>query len=401
MDHGGSPDAKSSNPTGPTPDAPAPRPTLKLKPGAERRVAGGHPWVYANEIEAGADTRALPAGALVGLRDAQDRDLGTAAFDPGALVVGRLLDRDAAALIDADWIAARLRRAAAIRDALYAEPYYRLIHAEADGLPGVIVDRYGDVFACQLNASWASMRPDAMRAALALAFPGARVVLKDDDAASGGDVVPLRENGAAFFADLAGGQKTGWFFDQRENRAAAAALAADRRVLDVYCYAGGFGVLAAAAGAAEVTLIDRSRGALDLAKRAAAENGVADRVSTRKADGFAALERLASDGAVFDLVICDPPAFAKARKDRQAAEKAYRKLARLAAAVTADGGWLVLGSCSQPIDMPTFAKACSRGLADKRRSARLLRAAGAGPDHPRHPFLDESEYLKTLTYALD
>lgn len=401
METGASPAAKSSSPTERKPDESGLRPVLRLKPGAHRRVAAGHPWIYANEIVASADTRGATPGSFVTLEDADGRSLGAAAFDPSGLVVGRVLDADPNAAIDAGWIAGRLRRAAAIRDALFDGPYYRLIHAEADGLPGVIVDRYGDVFAVQLNASWAEMRGAAFDAALADVFPGARIVRRGNDAEGAADVVPLRENGAQFFADVGGGQKTGWFYDQRDNRAAAAALAPGRRVLDVYCYAGGFGVLTATAGAASVTLVDRSKSALDLAMRAASANGVADRVETCKSDGFAALERLAKDGARFGLVICDPPAFAKARKDVQAAEKAYRKLARLAAGVVEAEGWLVLGSCSQPIDEPNFRKACARGIAEAKRPARLIRSAGAAADHPRHPFLDESGYLKTLTYALD
>ncbi|WP_044560170.1 class I SAM-dependent rRNA methyltransferase, partial [Azospirillum sp. B4] len=210
-----------------------------------------------------------------------------------------------------------------------------------------------------------------------------------------------KENGATFFADPAGGQKTGWFYDQRDNRAFFANLAQGRSVIDFYSYCGGFGVLAATRGAARTVLVDRSAGALELAGKAAAANGVADKVELRKADAFAELERLVEAGETFDVVICDPPAFVKSKKDLANGSRAYRKLAKLGAQITAPGGILLVASCSHNMPPETFADLVAKGLGDARRQGRILRFAGAGPDHPVHPLLPESAYLKAEVFALD
>jgi 23S rRNA (cytosine1962-C5)-methyltransferase len=209
--------------------------------------------------------------------------------------------------------------------------------------------------------------------------------------------VGVVENGARYFADPAGGQKTGWYYDQRDNRAFMAALARNKSVLDAYCYTGGFAIALARGGATEVSAIDSSAPALALAEEAAAANGAERICNFVKADVFEELERLA--GA--ELLIADPPPFVKARKDLEPGAKAYRKLARLAAGVTAPGGFLCLCSCSHNIPMERFANECAIGIIRTGRRATLIRQAGAGPDHPVHPMLPETAYLKTLVFALD
>jgi 23S rRNA (cytosine1962-C5)-methyltransferase len=209
------------------------------------------------------------------------------------------------------------------------------------------------------------------------------------------------ENGARFLADATGGQKTGWFYDQRDNRRAVAAVSNGARVLDLYTYAGGFGTLAALGGAVQVTMVDRSEGALDLARRAAAANGVADRCRFEKAEAFAHLEALAAAGERYGVVIADPPAFAKSRKDVPVALKGYRKVARLSAELVAPGGVLLAASCSHNVTPENFLEETARGLADAGRTGRIVRAAGAAGDHPLHPHLPESAYLKALLIALD
>jgi 23S rRNA (cytosine1962-C5)-methyltransferase len=211
----------------------------------------------------------------------------------------------------------------------------------------------------------------------------------------------VEENGARYVADLAAGQKSGWYYDQRDNRAFMAGLAAGGRVLDAYCYSGGFGVLAAARGAAEVTGIDSSEPALVLAREAAAQNDVAVRCRFVKADVSGELERMGREGKRFDIVIADPPPFAPSRKDVEPGARAYRKLARLAASVVAPDGFLMLASCSHNISAERFAAECAAGLARAERQGRLIRQAGAGVDHPVHPMLPETAYLKTLVYALE
>ena len=202
-----------------------------------------------------------------------------------------------------------------------------------------------------------------------------------------------------YFADLASGQKTGWYYDQRDNRAFMAGLARGKSVLDAYSYTGGFGLAAAKAGAKETICLDSSAPALALADESAAANGVS--IKAVKADVFEELERLAAAKETFDIVIADPPPFVRARKDLEPGAKAYRKLARLAASVTAPGGFLLLASCSHNIPMERFAAECAAGLSRAERRGALIRQAGAGADHPVHPMLPETAYLKALVYALD
>ena len=390
------------------------RPVVRILPGRGKRVRGGHPWVYSNEIEMTAEAKALPPGSVVALGDAGGGVIGAAMFNPRPLVSARVLTRTSGEAIDAAWIAARLERARALRDRLYDRPFYRLIHAEADGLPGLVVDRYGDLCVAQLNAAGMDRLAGEIVGALRLVLAPAGIVLRRDGggrALEGLDEAPAEifgdvpaaaeivENGVAFLADPAGGQKTGWFFDHRENRARAARLAGNLRMLDLYCYLGGFGLQAAAAGASDVLCIDRSAPALDLAARAAETAGLADRCRFEKTEAFSALASLA--GERFDVVAADPPAFVKARKDLKPGARGYRKLVRLAASVVAPDGVLCIASCSHHVDAALFGEQVRRGLRDAGRAGRILHAGGAGPDHPIHPHLPESAYLKCLFVQLD
>ncbi len=389
---------------------------MALQPGRHKRAEGGHPWVYSNEIQMNEAAKALPAGSLVTLRAAGGQPLGVATFNPHTLVSARFLDRHWDCKIDADFLASRLEAALAIRGRLYPEPYYRLIHAEADGLPGLVVDRFGDTLVCQLNTAGMMGLEGALIQAFDIVLHPQAIVFRNDSPARGMEglepetrvvrgaldgPIELLENGAVLFADLAGGQKTGWFYDQRDNRRFIKDLAQGARVLDLYCFAGGFAVEAALGGAREVLAIDRSEAALALASKAAERNGVADRCRFLRADVFDELQRLASQGERFDIVIADPPAFIKSRKDLGPGLRGYRKLARMSAAVVAKGGYLLAASCSHNASPEDFAEAVRRGVQDAGRTGRILRQAGAAPDHPVHPFLPESAYLKAEVLALD
>jgi 23S rRNA (cytosine1962-C5)-methyltransferase len=397
-------------------DDPQTRPSVTLLPGRDKRAAGGHPWVYSNEIAMDAAAKALPPGGLVTLRKVDGKALGVATFNPHPLVSARIISRDATHRIDRGFFLRLLRRALAPRAALFAEPFYRLVHAEADGLPGLVVDRFGAALAVQLNTAGTALLEAEILAALDQLLAPEIVVLRNDSPARLAEglsaevrvakgaldgPVELVEHGARFFADLAEGQKTGWFFDQRANRRFVASLAKDARVLDLYTFAGGFAVAAARGGAKEVFAIDRSEPALALAQRAAAANDVAARCLFRRAEAFAELERLAAAGERFDIVIADPPAFVKSKKDVAAGLRGYRKLARLAAAVVAKGGYLFIASCSHNAEPAAFAEAVWRGVADTGRSARILRTSGADADHPVHPALPESAYLKAQVLLID
>ena len=397
-------------------DDTATRASVILLPGRHRRAEGGHPWIYSNEVRMDADAKALSPGALVTLRRADGSALGVGMFNPHSLLAARLLDRDCGRAIGRRFLARRIERALRLRERLFEAPYYRLVHAEADGLPGLVVDRFAEVLVVQANAAgMARLEPPILDALDALLTPAA-IVLRNDSPARALEGLPretrvakgmlagpvlVHENGAVFGADLLGGQKTGWFFDQRDNRRFVAGLARDARVLDLYCFTGGFALQAARAGAAAVLGIDSSEPALDLAADAATRNGVGEICSFRRGDAFAETARLAASGERFDIVIADPPAFAKSRKEVGAALRGYRKLTRLAASVTANRGILFLACCSHNVAEAEFAEAVRRGLADAGRDGRILRAAGADADHPVHPALPETAYLKAMTLALD
>ena len=396
--------------------SPEARPTIPILPGRHKRVYAGHPWVYSNEIDMTADLKTLTPGAIVTLTDAYERPLGTAMFNPRPLISARVLDRNAAAEINSDWLAARFVDASALRDRMFEQPYYRLVHAEADGLPGLIVDRYGDTCVVQLNTAGMNLLAKEIVTALQQTLSPSGIVLQRDGSARRmegledvapdiiGDLpIPARvlENGVEFLADLSTGQKTGWFFDHRENRARAASLSAGQRVLDVYSYLGGFGLTAAAAGASDVLCIDRSGPALEIAARAAEEAGYASICRFEKSEAFSALERLSKEGRRFGIVIADPPAFVKSRKDLKPGARGYRKLARLSSTLVEPRGILCIASCSHHMDAASFAEQVQRGMRESGRSGRILHNSGAGPDHPVHPNLPESAYMTCLFLQLD
>lgn len=404
------PDPEASPDTG----AEARRGVVRLRP--DRRRRGFGTWAYADEVVLDRRTRGLAPGSVVTVEDSERRPLATAAFNPGSKIALRWLDADPAAEVGRPWFEARLRRALDLREILCATPFYRLVHAEADGLPGVVIDRFGDAAVVQPNAAWAEARLDDLVAAL-VAVTGISTVVKNaggraraleglDDASltitgalDGPVAVPM--NGATYFADLAGGQKTGLFYDQRPNHAFAAQLGRGREVLDVFAHVGGFGLAALAAGAASALAIDGSAPALALAERGAEATGVADRFVTRKADAFDAMAALAAEGRRFGLVVCDPPAFAPAKAALEAGLRAYERVARMGATLTGPDGFLVLCSCSHAADLAKFREASLRGVAKAGRRAQILHVGSAGPDHPVHADLAETAYLKALFLRLD
>ena len=401
------------------PETAAPKglPTVRLKPKAEARaIRHGFPWVYADELVTDRRTQNLAPGALAVLEDGERRPLALVTVNVKSKIIARVLDRDPEAVVGQAWFAARLSRALALRDRLYDAPFYRLVHAEADGLPGVVIDRFGDVAVIQPNAAWAEAHLPALTAALQ-AVTGVTTVVKNGTGRSRGleglveetviltgavdGPVPVPMNGATYLADVTGGQKTGLFYDQRPNHAFAARLARGARVLDVFTHVGGFALAALAGGAESALAVDASAAALALAEGGAKATGVADRFTTRQGDAFAVLEELGAEGAQFDVVICDPPAFAPAKPALEAGLRAYERIARLAAPLVAPGGYLVLCSCSHAADLTAFRNASARGIGRGGRRAQLLHTGFAGADHPMLPQLAESGYLKSLVFRLD
>jgi 23S rRNA (cytosine1962-C5)-methyltransferase len=378
-----------------------------------RRARAGSPWIFSNEIKMDEAAKAIAPGTIVNVRGDDGRAFGTGMFNPKSLIAVRLLSDECDAAIDRDFFVARLKRALALRQAFYDKPYYRLVHAEGDGLPGLVIDRFNDTLTIQIGAAGMEKQIDTLVAALEIVLKPATIILRNDTPSrafegldsyvktvkGAGARIQVSENGARYFADLAEGQKTGWYYDQRENRAFIAGLAKGKTVLDAYSYTGGFGIVAAKAGASEVVCLDSSAPALALAEESAKANGVT--VQGVKADVFEELARLKTAEEVFDIVIADPPPFVKSKKDLEAGSRAYRRLARMAADVTALNGTLLIASCSHNIPMDRFITECGEGLLKAGRRASLIRQSGAGPDHPVHPLLPESAYLKALVYALD
>lgn len=394
-----------------------PLPFIRLKPKTKPQfIRHGFPWVYDNELVTDRRTKKLDAGSLAILEDAERNPIAIVAVNPNSKIFCRVLDRNLDAAIDLAWFEAKVAKAVAMRDRLFEQPFYRLIHAEADGLPGVIIDRFGDTAVIQPNAAWADLRIEDLAQAvvnttgisnvLMNASGRARVLegLPEESRMLVGQAptapIPVPMNGATYMADLVGGQKTGLFFDQRPNHAFAAQLAKGARVLDVFSHVGGFSLASLAGGAVEAMAVDGSAAALELAEEGAAASGFTDRFKTRKGDAFDVLEAIQAQGAKFDVVICDPPAFAPNKRALEAGLRAYERIARLAAPLVAENGYLALCSCSHAADLQKFRAASVRGIGKAGRAAQLIYTGFAGPDHPLMPQLAESGYLKSLFFRL-
>ena len=391
-------------------------PALRVKPREERRVRGGHPWIYSNELELDHAAKMLPPGSLVRVFDAHGKGIGTASFNPHSLIAARLWTTDTGARIDEKFLAARLHNALALRQRFFSAPYYRLVHAEADGMPGFVIDRFDDAITVQANTAGAELLTPLLLQALQDVLQPRVVVLRNDSpvrrleglddeirlAHGSIDPMPSVEEGGLHFAlDLLEGQKTGWYYDLAEARAKMAALAVGQDVLDCYCHTGAFALSAAKAGAKSVRGIDRSEPGIALAMQAAKDNGLDGVARFEKADGFDALEKLNAAGARFGIVITDPPNFVKSRKDLGPGSRAYRKLAKLAAPLVAPGGFWFVACCAHLLPGELFAKEVAIGLGQTGRTGRIVFSGGAGPDHPVHPHVPESAYLKWQVLQLD
>ncbi len=392
-------------------------PIVRMKPKTKPQVIRhGFPWAYDNEIVTDRRTKGLPSGAIAVLEDSDRKPIALVAVNPNSKIFCRVLDRNLDAEVDQAWFETRLTKALAMRERIYDAPFYRLCHAESDRLPGVVIDRFGDVAVVQPNAAWADARIDLLSAALVQVTGVSTVIMNGTgrartlegleettkvlvgDAPTAPIFVPM--NGATYMADLMGGQKTGLFYDQRPNHAFTARLAEGAKVLDVFSHVGGFALASLAGGAASALAVDGSAAALALAEEGARQSGFADRFHTRKGDAFATLEALAEEGETFDVVVCDPPAFAPNKQSLEAGLRAYERIARLAAPLINEGGYLVLCSCSHAADLQKFRTSSARGIGRAGKSAQLIHTGFAGPDHPLLPQLAESGYLKSLFFRL-
>jgi 23S rRNA (cytosine1962-C5)-methyltransferase len=384
---------------------------LRLKRGEDRRLNAGHLWVFSNEI----DTERTPltafaAGAVAEVRSHRDAFLGYAYVNPHALICARILSRDAAQPVGSELIEQRLAAALALRERLGNARYCRWVFGESDLLPGLVLDRYGDIVVGQIaTAGMEALREQIAAAVRTLVSPRA-LYWKNDSAvraleslpqvaeAAYGDVpqeIEVVESDLTFAAPLAGGQKTGWFYDQSANRARLAHyVAAGSRVLDVCSYTGAWAVTALRAGAARAHCVDSSEVALQFAQANARRNGTT--LEPLRADAFDALKSLAAQGERFDLVVLDPPAFIKRRKDIPVGQAAYRKLNQLALGVLAEEGLLVSCSCSYHLAAEELVNAIQGAARHSARFVQILEAGGQSPDHPVHPAIPETRYLKAF-----
>ena len=392
-------------------------PTLRFRPNkSPARVMFGFPWIYSDDVILDRRTKKIPPGSFVKVQTNDKQDIGLVAFNSESKITGRIMDLDVNTVIDTDWIVGKLKNALVMREKFYDAPFYRLIHAEADGLPGVIIDRFGSAFVVQPNAAWANRMMPEISSALEQVF-SPNIILKNASGRArslegldaenifikGSSDVPIevKMNEATYMADISGGQKTGLFFDQRENHAFVAKLAKGGSLVDIFSHVGGFSLAALAAGATTATAVDSSQPALDLATKGAEISGFSKSFSAQKGDAFEVMSQLFDEGKRYQVVVCDPPAFAPSKPTLERGLRAYEKAAKMASKLVEPGGYLVLCSCSHAADMSKFRKASLVGMGKAGRKGQIIHTGSAGIDHPVHPHLAESSYLKSIFLRLD
>ena len=385
-------------------------PGLFLKRGEDARLRQGHAWVFSNEV----DVKRSPLGEFapgeqVAIVDAAERVLGLGYVNPNALICARMVERGARHPLDKSLIVHRLNVALALREQLYDTPHYRLVFGESDGLPGLVIDRFGDVFVGQIG----TLGMEAMKAwvveAVAKVFKPRAFLWKNSGSVRKLEALPeyeecaigdwpefleVVEGGVVFRIDPRDSQKTGWFYDQRDNRDRLPKLVKNKRVLDVFSYGGGWGLRAAAAGASEVICVDASATALAVVNRAAQDNGLAGRVKTLQGDAFDVLKELRQQRERFDVVVVDPPAFIKRKKDFAEGRIAYRRINEMAMQLLARDGLLIACSCSHHLPRTALLDAINQGARHLDRSVQVLMSLQQSACHPVHPAIPETDYLK-------
>lgn len=383
---------------------------LYLKPNEDRRLRAGHNWVFSNEVDIVKSTLSdFTPGAPVTLLSHNGQFLGHGYVNPHSLICARVVTRQRDQPIDGSLLVHRLRVALGLREHRFREPYYRLVYGDSDGLPGLVVDRYGDVVVAQITTAGMECLKDLIVAALQKVIKPTAIVFRNDTSAREMEQLPsyvetvfgscphtlaVSENGATYWVNAKQGQKTGWFYDQRINRARLRDYVRDKSVLDVFSYVGGFAIQAALGGARSVLALDASAHALELTEQNAVVNGVKDIVSTRCADAFEALRSMREEREHFDIVVVDPPAFIPRRKDVKAGVEAYQRLAQLAMQVLSRDGILVSASCSYHLQWEVFHRVLTKTARHLDRQLQIIETGHQGPDHPVHPAIMESAYLK-------
>ncbi len=387
-------------------------PSVRLRKNADRRLKAGHLWIYSNEVETSVTPlTSLTPGQQVIIESDAGKALGIAYMNPNSLICGRLINRDVKHPLNASLLVHRLKIALSLRERFFAEPCYRLVYGDSDNLPGLVVDRFHDYLVVQMTTIGMELLRDEIIDALVKVFKPTGILLRNNGGARAleglpeyvevaygevPDELPLIENDTQFLAPVRDGQKTGWFYDHRPARAMVNSLAKGQRVLDVFSYVGGWGVQAARHGASEVFCIDSSALALDYVHKNAALNGVEDKVATMEGDAFAALKELHTAQERFDIVIVDPPAFIKRKKDIRNGEQAYRRINEMAMRLLGQNGILVSGSCSMHLQRDSLVDIMRASARHIDREIQLFAECHQGPDHPIHPAIPETAYIKAL-----
>jgi 23S rRNA (cytosine1962-C5)-methyltransferase len=387
-------------------------PDLFLRKGAERRLRSGHLWVYSNEV----DTKRSPLGAfgpgdIVSVRSVDGTQLGCAYMEPQSLICARLYAPGEQRELDQAFFEQRIVTALAGREAVFDKPFYRLVYGDSDTLPGLVVDRFADYLVVQLNNEGIERYRVPLVQALITTLQPSGILLRGDSRSRReqglsvdsevvfGEVphqVPLEENGVQFLAPVYDGQKTGWFYDHRMSRARLAPWVVGKSVLDVYSYIGGWGVQAAAFGASDVCCLDSSAQALEGVEANARLNGLEQCVTTRRGSAPETMAAMRGEGARFDVVILDPPAFIQRKKDLKKGIAAYRRINELGLHLLKPGGLLVSGSCSMHLSRSDLIFAMQQAAVRAGCQLRVVEQGAQGPDHPIHPAIPETEYLKAV-----
>jgi 23S rRNA (cytosine1962-C5)-methyltransferase len=385
---------------------------LRLNKDQDRRLIAGHCWIYSNEVDALATPlKGFEPGEPVAVFSHGGTALGHGYVNPHSLICARLVSHDPRRPLSPTLWVERIRNALALRERLYERPFYRLVFGEGDGLPGLIADRYGDLLVVQITTAGMERVRSELLTALEQVVRPKTILLRNDTPVrelegleQGTETVlgeppgeiELMEQGTRFLVSPLTGQKTGWFFDQAENRARLPRFGTPNRVLDVCSYVGAWGLQSALQGAEQVVCVDSSAAALEQVGRNADRNGLVERVSGLQGDAFDVLRALRQDRERFDLVLLDPPAFIKRRKDEQEGVRAYRRLNRLGLELLEPGGLLVTSSCSFHLGREVFLRTVQQAARRAGVSIQLLASGGQGPDHPVHPAIPETGYLKTF-----
>jgi len=387
-------------------------PEIYLKKNEDKRLRKGHLWVFSNEVDTKRTAlEQFTAGDLVHVKSDDGKVMGTAYVNPQTLICARLLSRKPNLKCGANFFKERLITALALREKLFDKPYYRLVFGESDGLPGLVIDRFGAVLSVQITTAGIEQRKESLLAALVELLSPVAIILKNDNSqreleglslesevAYGElpDTIIIEENGAQFKIDILEGQKTGWFYDHRSSRALLASVAKNQRVLDLFSYTGAWGIPAALAGASEVTCVDASEGALTLAKENAQLNQVDDKMHFVRSDVFDFLKQARLENQLYDIIVLDPPALVKRKKDFKQGYEAYRRLNQLALQVLSKNGILVSASCSYHLSRENLHEILRSSGRHIDRHLVFFASGGQGPDHPVDPASPETDYLKTF-----